>query len=258
MILMTQLAHIMLLFKLIAVLHGVYDNQITIFLIGDSTMADKDTLNNPERGWGMYLNTFFSDKIRVQNHAKNGRSSKSFRDQGLWDSVLTNLKRGDYVFIQFGHNDAKMEDTTRYAEAGTTYQQNLIRYIREIRAKHAIPVILTPVVRRKFESNNKLMNTHGKYPDVVRQVALKQNVQLIDINLLSQNYLEALGDEKSRQLFLHFPPGVVKKYPDGIHDDTHFSETGARIIAYMVVNEIKTRKMKLARYIKKDQLSYYE
>ena len=120
------------------------DRQIRIYLIGDSTMADKSLIGNPERGWGQVFSMFFSDEVVIENHARNGRSTKSFIAEGRWKSVEEKLQPGNYVFIQFGHNDAKIEDSTRYAAARTDYRENLLRIIRETRAKKALPLLLLP------------------------------------------------------------------------------------------------------------------
>src|SRR5688572_25070066 len=145
---------------------------ITVFMIGDSTMADKpDPDRNPERGWGQLLPSFLDGEVTVVNRAVNGRSSRSFIDEGRWDAVLTALRPGDHVFIQFGHNDEKREDPARFADATTTYRRNLERFVSETRAKGAEPILLTPIVRRKFNASGALEDTHSAYPTVVREVA---------------------------------------------------------------------------------------
>ncbi|HSI70963.1 MAG TPA: rhamnogalacturonan acetylesterase, partial [Gillisia sp.] len=127
---------------------------ITFFLIGDSTLADKPYAgSNPEKGWGQVLPLYFKEKLKVENHAVNGRSTKSFRDEGRWETIQQNLKPGDYVLIQFGHNDQKQESADRYAAADTDYRSNLVRYINETRAKGAKPIIATPISRRSFNES---------------------------------------------------------------------------------------------------------
>jgi len=224
---------------------------ITIYLVGDSTMANKPIDDNPERGWGQLLPEFFDDQVRIENHAKNGRSTKSFIDEGRWDSVMVNVKKGDYVFIQFGHNDSKKEDPKRYAEPHTTYKENLIRFVDDCKKREAIPVLLTSVVRRRFDENGKFYDVHGDYPAVVKEVAKLKNVLLIDHNEKSAKLVEDYGSEKSKELYLHIQPGTYQSLPTGKKDDTHFSELGATRMAELVVESIKELKIDLVNYLKK-------
>ncbi|MHC1704210.1 MAG: rhamnogalacturonan acetylesterase [Tenuifilaceae bacterium] len=224
---------------------------ITIYLVGDSTMANKPIEDNPERGWGQLLPVLFNDQVRIENHAKNGRSTKSFIDEGRWDSVMVKVKKGDYVFIQFGHNDSKKEDPKRYAEPHTTYKENLIRFVDDCKNRDAIPVLLTPVVRRRFDENGKFYDVHGDYPAVVKEVAKLKNVLLIDHNKKSEKLVADYGSEKSKKLYLHIQPGTYKSLPTGKKDDTHFSELGATKMAELVVEGIKELKIDLVSYLKK-------
>ncbi len=170
-----------LLFIALTALNFLQQGKIKIFLIGDSTMADKPLADNPERGWGQMFPMFFNDQVQIENYAKNGRSTKSFIDEGRWKTVYEKLQPGDYVFIQFGHNDEKKNDSLRYAEPHTAYKANLLKFINESKEKGAIPILITPVARRKFDENNKLEKTHGEYPDVVREIAKTDNIALIDL-----------------------------------------------------------------------------
>lgn len=237
----------------IGIFSFVNQDKVTIYLVGDSTMANKPLENNPERGWGQVLPKFFNDKIAIENHAKNGRSTKSFIDEGRWDSVMTKVKKGDYVFIQFGHNDAKIEDPKRYAEAHTTYKENLIRFVDDCTSKGAIPILLTSIVRRKFDDNGHLLDTHGDYPSVMREVAKAKNVLLIDMNEKSKKLVAEYGPEKSKLLYLHIEPGVYKLLPDGKKDDTHFSELGAIKMAELAVEGIRELNVDLVNYLKSEQ-----
>ncbi|MEO8000208.1 MAG: rhamnogalacturonan acetylesterase, partial [Gemmatimonadaceae bacterium] len=171
---------------------------VSLYLVGDSTMADKpDPAHNPERGWGQALPVFFDSGVVVKNHAVNGRSTKSFITEGRWDAVQRMLKPGDFVFIEFGHNDEKIEDTTRYAAPDGAYRTNLVRFIRDTRAAGATPVLFTPIARRQFNDKGELTETHGLYPAAVRAVASQQNVQLIDLGQLTSELLTSYGNEKS-------------------------------------------------------------
>jgi lysophospholipase L1-like esterase len=143
---------------------GIAQDGFTIFMIGDSTMADKPLIpENPERGWGQLLDSYFLPHVVIENHAANGRSSKSFRDEGRWKSVLDRMHHGDWVIIQFGHNDEK-SDETRHTDPFTTYTKNLKRYVNEAREKGGLPILATPVARRNFDDSGYLQQTHGDYP----------------------------------------------------------------------------------------------
>ncbi len=222
-----------------------------ILLIGDSTMANKKVGDAPETGWGQVLHEYFTDKIEIHNFAVNGRSTKSFRSKGHWKEVLEQMKKDDYVIIQFGHNDAKKEDSTRYAPAQTDFRDNLLRYIAEIRSKGAIPVLVTPVHRRNFEEKGQLADTHADYPSVVRAVAQSQHVELLDLHTASGNIVQQQGPELSKLMFMHYPGGVFDKFPEGISDNTHFSPYGARCIAAAVAAEIVKTRHPLRHYLKK-------
>lgn len=226
------------------------NGKMTIYTIGDSTMADKDTQNNnPERGWGQVLNQFFDDQVIVDNRAKNGRSSKSFMTEGLWQDVCRTLKAGDYVFIQFGHNDSK-PDTARHTDPRTTYRANLIRYIGDTKAKGAYPVLFTSIVRRKFDSAGKLEDTHGEYLLVVRELAKEMNIPLIDMEQGSRKLVEELGPEASKKLYLWLDPGIYTKYPNGSKDDTHLNEYGALQMAKIAIAQLKKLNLDIAGHIR--------
>jgi len=219
-------------------------------LIGDSTMADKPVEETPERGWGQLLPLFFRPEVKVVNYARNGRSTKSFITQGLWAQVLADLNEGDYLFIQFGHNDAKVTDTTRYAEAHTAYKANLIRFIAEARARGARPLLLTSLARRYFSDEGVLRDAHGDYPGVVREVAAQYGVPLIDHHARSMKLLAELGPERSERLFMRVPPGLFKGLPEGKSDNTHFMEEGAAEMVKLAVAGLQELKHPLIKYLK--------
>jgi len=221
---------------------------IRIFLIGDSTMSSYDTTNSyPIRGWGQQFPLFFSSEIEIYNHAASGRSTKSFIDEGKWNKVLSNLNQGDYVFIQFAHNDEK-SDTLRHTDPWTTFSANLIRFINDTRSKNAIPILLAPIVRRKFY-NDSLVNTHGDYPAAMRKVALDLNVNLIDMNLLTHDLVQSYGVEESKKLYVHLLPGENSYFPDGKSDNTHTSELGATLFAGLVCDELIKQNHELSKYL---------
>lgn len=252
---------------------------ITIFTIGDSTMANKKLEGgNPERGWGQMLSRYFTDDITVDNHAVNGRSSKSFIDEGRWDNVLSKIQKGDYVFIQFGHNDEK-DDPKRHTDPGTTFDANLRKFVEETRAKGGIPVLFNSIVRRKFgksgadavadaikqddirngidpkapkeviEEGAKLIDTHGAYLDSPANVAKELNVAFIDLNSLTHKLVEDLGPEKSKELYLWVQPKTVPALPDGREDNTHLNVHGASIVAEMAAKAVAEAIPELAQYL---------
>lgn len=222
-------------------------NHITVYLAGDSTMANKEVKTYPETGWGMPFYAFFDNTVTVDNRAKNGRSTKSFINEGLWSSIADNLKPGDYVLIQFGHNDEV--PTKKSATTEAQFRENLLRFVTETRSKQAIPVLITPVARRKFDASGNLQSTHEVYSAIVRKLAAEQNVPLIDLDTESQALLKKFGPEDSKWLYNYLTPGENPNYPDGRMDDTHFSELGARKMAEIVLADIKRLKLDLANRI---------
>ena len=226
------------------------ENKITIFLVGDSTMSDKpNPEQNPERGWGQMLPLFFDEHVIIKNFAVNGRSTKSFIDEGRWKSVLSEIKSGDYVFIQFGHNDQKIKDSLRYTNPLTEYRYNLIHFVNETRAKAAIPVLLSSIVRRKFNEYSVLTDTHGLYPLIMRQVATEFIVPFVDMQYKSEQLVISEGPEHSKKLYLWIEPGANQMYPEGKQDDTHFSVTGATEMARLAVEGLKENKLGIANYL---------
>lgn len=250
---MKQVSHkILLLTGCVVLLSFIMSGpvKVHVYLVGDSTMANKPLEDNPERGWGQLIPAFFSKKVVFENFAVNGRSTKSFIDEGRWDKVLAKLKDGDYVFIQFGHNDEKKEDPKRYAEAHTAYKDNLLKFVKEARSKGALPVLITPVMRRNFDDKGNFKDTHGDYPAVVKMVGQDEHVPVIDLHNSSEKLIVSMGEEGSKSLFLHIAPGVYKSLPSGRNDNTHFSEFGARKIAALVVQGILEQNLSLKKYIK--------
>ncbi|SOD14427.1 rhamnogalacturonan acetylesterase [Pedobacter xixiisoli] len=223
-------------------------DKTTLFIIGDSTAANKAEKAYPETGWGMEIASFFNDDLIVDNRAANGRSTKSFLNEKRWDGVLKNLKAGDFVFIQFGHNDEKIDKP----EVGTSleeYKSNLVLYINQTREKKANPILLTPIMRRSFK-DGVFTDSHKGYPAVVRRVADSLKVPLIDMHKKTEKLLVGLGEQSSIKLFNHLDSGHVN-YPKGVKDNTHLSIEGAKEVATLVVEGIKETKIGLVKYLKK-------
>ncbi len=233
---------------------------VTVFMIGDSTMANKDTTGGKqERGWGMMLQQYFKSGVVVDNHAVNGRSSKSFIDEGRWDVVLSKMKPGDYVIIQFGHNDEKPA-ADRHTDPGSTFDANLRRFVLESRARGGIPILCNAVVRRNFYrqvdssvddeslrnttyedekvNSDTLIDTHGAYLLSPRNVARELNVPFIDANRVTHDLEQGMGIEGSRRLHMWFRPGEHPSVPKGRKDNTHYNVYGATVVAGLLAEEI--------------------
>ena len=220
-----------------------------VHLIGDSTCATKELAKqNPERGWGQLFRPLFDGSVTVCNHAANGRSTKSFRDEGRWKTVCDGLRPGDYVFIQFGHNDQKQSDSTRYASP-VQYAANLRRYVAETRERGAVPVLLTPIVRRRF-TDGVLDDTHGPYAAAVRRVAAETGTVLIDAERLTREWVSRLGDEASTAYYMWVEPGTNPRWPDGRQDNTHLNVRGARTVARMIAARLPELIPELGRCLK--------
>ena len=242
------------------------EKRITVFMIGDSTMANKSiTGGKPERGWGHVLGGFFTEDIIVDNHAVNGRSSKSFIDEGRWDKVLSRIKPGDYVVIQFGHNDEKPK-ADRHTDPGTTFDANLERFVNESRERGATPILMNAIVRRNFlapcdqpghivASDNQvegdtLYDTHGAYLDSPRNVAKKLNVPFVDANKITHELVQGLGREESKKLYMWVEPNTVPAVPKGSVDNTHLNIYGARVVAGLLVDAMAEVVPALAPYVR--------
>lgn len=254
----------------------------TIFIIGDSTAAEKSNPeSNPERGWGMVFQGCVDDKILVDNHAVNGRSSKSFIDEGRWQKVLDKIKPGDYVFIQFGHNDEKPK-ADRHTDPGSTFDANLARFCNETRAKGGVPVLFSPVVRRNFldksrlsgniriageDDDEKLRNnvfddgeeqinsdtlidTHGAYRFSAGNVARKLGVVYIDANKITHDIEQSMGVKGSRKLHMWWKPGEIASIPKGRKDNTHYNIYGAHIMANAIAEEVGRQIPALKKHIR--------
>ncbi|MCC8019046.1 MAG: rhamnogalacturonan acetylesterase [Rikenellaceae bacterium] len=213
------------------------DGRIRVLLAGDSTVQDADHQRTPDWGWGQVLSRFFDDGVEVVNIAAGGRSTRTFIEEGRWDSLINLTRAGDYVFIQFGHNDPK--EGNKYASPAD-YRRNLERFVDDARARGATPVLVTPVTRRRFDDEGNVPFTHGDYPGVVRDVAEAKNVPLADLKTKSRRILMEHGEEGSKRIYLHLAPGENPIRPDGLEDNTHFSEYGAMLMAGVIADFIRS------------------
>lgn len=208
-----------------------------IYWIGDSTVHFNHADTWPQRGIGQELEAYLRPGVVVWDYAENGRSTKSFWDQGLFEPVQKAMGEGDFLFIQFGHNDEKSEDPARHASP-EDFQKNLLRYADLARAAGALPVLITPLTRRRFEGE-RLTESHGAYPAAVRELAAREGVPLIDLTASSRALVEGLGDEASRELYMNFPAGLYPGYPEGSGDNTHLRQWGAFRFAGLVAEGLK-------------------
>ncbi|MEU0658731.1 rhamnogalacturonan acetylesterase [Streptomyces lavendulocolor] len=223
----------------------------TVWIAGDSTAARKTPDEAPETGWGMALPFFLTPHLAVANHAVNGRSSKSFVDEGRLGTVLAGLRPGDLLLVQFGHNDQKAGDPARYTEPWTTYREHLLRYVSGARARGARPVLLTPVERRRFDAGGAAVPTHREYPAAMRALAAEEEVALVDVQAASLAEWQRLGPEASKAYFTWLAPGESPNHPDGKQDNTHFRPRGAIEVARLVAAGLRERAVLAARDVRR-------
>jgi lysophospholipase L1-like esterase len=238
-----------LAFIMVLVLSFKGPEKVNIWMVGDSTMANKKPEVAPETGWGMVLQDFFTRKVKVHNHAENGRSSKSFISEGKWKSVFDSLQKNDYVIIQFGHNDEK-PDSVRHTDPFTSYEKTLKIYIDETRSRGAIPIVCSPIVRRHFDSAGNLKDTHGDYINAAREIADKTSTLFIDMEAKTRKLITELGPEKSKLIFLFCKPGEYATRPNGVQDSTHLNNFGAHQVANLFIDGLKEIKIPVVSFLK--------
>lgn len=210
-----------------------------IYYAADSIVAQKNIFTYPETGIGQMLPLYLKRSVFVQNHAENGRSTKSFIEEGRLEAINKEIQEGDFLFIQFGHNDEKQADPSRYTESYGSYQTNLETFVTTARKKGAHPVLITPLCRRQFDENGNLIDTHGDYPEAMRELAKHLEVPLIDLCTLSFEAVKKAGDEASRKWFMNFSSGLYPNYPEGKADNSHLRPEGAMFFAGIIADELK-------------------
>lgn len=230
--------------------------KVTIYMAGDSTMTNQPlfkritdsvsgkTFNEPfpTRGWGQMLPNFFNSKIAIANYAQSGKSTLSFEKEGYWKRIMDKVQPNDYVVIEFGHNDANPRPDRHTTPE--QYESNILQFISEVRNKGAIPILCTPVARRKFE-NGILVHTLAKYSEVCRKIASEdKNLLFIDMEKKGDKIIAELGEDGSTKLFTTLAPGVNKNFPKGIKELTHFNEIGATVMAGEFVNGLRELDVK--------------
>lgn len=225
---------------------------VKVYMIGDSTMSLYDKKQFPINGWGMPFANYFDAEIIIDNRAKPGRSTRTFLAEGRWQPITDSLKPGDYVIIQFGHNDEA--DSVKYKDRFTPipdFKKNLIKFITETQAKKANPILVTPVSRRQFDKDGNMKETHVAYTKAVFEVGKQYQVPVIDLDKKSRELFQQMGPVKAKLLFMELDSAEHPNYPVGRHDGTHFNEYGARKIAEIVLNQLKEQHLPLADHIVK-------
>jgi len=221
---------------------------ITVYIAGDSTVTDQG--KEPWSAWGQMLPRFFKQGAAVANHAESGESLKSFVAERRLEKILETIRAGDYLFLQFAHNDQK--PGASHVDASTTYKEMLKLYIDEARKRKAIPVLVTSMHRRKFDAEGRIVNTLEDYPEAMRELARQEDVPLIDLNEMSRKLFEALGPGGTLKAFVHYPAGTFPGQEQELKDDTHFNSYGAYELARCVVEGIKANRLGLTRYLVDD------
>ena len=233
-----------------------------IFMAGDSTMCRYSAKRAPRTGWGMSMQDLCVPGTKVLNHAVSGSSSKSFRiprdpemtNRKYWDRMIAKVKAGDFVIIQFGHNDAAAGEKNlfRHADADTDFQTNLKEFIREVRAKKATPVLCTPTVVLRVNKKGAIVNTRTlkKYVDAVKKVAAETQCDLVDINAKALEELNKKGFEQSKSLYMFLPAGKYEAFPNGINDRIHLQKEGAKFYADIFVELAKSQNLPIAKLFK--------
>ena len=217
-----------------------------IFIAGDSTASTKAEDKRPETGWGEKLQQFCSTNYEVRNLAFKGASTKTFIKQGLLEKLRQEISQNDYLIIQFGHNDQKIEDPN-WGTSISEYQNNLARFIDVAKHNNAIPIVLSSIIRRHYEKG-KLINTLGAYPQAAHDAAIANDAFFIDLNKISFAYISLMSPKESQKLWLNVDHSV--NYPQGIHDNTHLNDAGATLIAKLVAQEIAKLAAPLAKEIR--------
>ncbi|CAD0005170.1 rhamnogalacturonan acetylesterase [Flavobacterium chungangense] len=228
------------------------DNLTVVYLAGDSTVTDQDL--EPWASWGQFITNYFDDTVVVANYAVSGSALSSFKGGNRLKKILSLIKKGDYLFVEFGHNDEKIKGEGNGAWG--SYSTLLAEFVQSARDKGAIPVLVTPTQRRAFNENGTLKETHGDFPAAMRIVAEKNNAALIDITKITTELYETWGDEPSRKAFVQYPantfPGQVKV----LEDNTHFNSFGANEIALCVLKGIRELDIPLKKQIRKEVQNY--
>lgn len=228
------------------------DNLTVVYLAGDSTVTDQDV--EPWASWGQFITNYFDDTVVIANYAYSGSSLSSFKAANRLKKIVSQIKKGDYLFVEFGHNDEKIKGAGN--GPWESYSDLLTEFVQSAKDKGAIPVLVTPTQRRFFNENGTLKTTHGEFPDAMRAVAQKNNIALIDIIKMTTTLYEAWGDEVSRKAFVQYPANTFPGQEKALDDNTHFNSFGANEIALCVIKGIRELDIPLQKQIKKETPDY--
>lgn len=220
----------------------------TVFLCGNSTVVDQD--NEPWASWGQMIPRFFNDSICFANYAESGESANTFIGAGRLKKALSQMKAGDYVFMEFGHNDQKQKGPG--IGAYYSFMTSLKTFVDETRARGANPVLVTPTQRRSFDENGKIKDTHENYPEAMRWLAAKENVPLIDLNEMTRTLYEAMGVDESQHAFVHYPAGTYPGQDRALADNTHFNPYGAYEISKCIIEGMKKAGLPIVKFLRID------
>jgi lysophospholipase L1-like esterase len=224
----------------------------TIFLAGNSTVTDQD--NEPWCGWGQMLPLFLNDRIAVANYAESGEAGNSFISAGRFAKILTKMKKGDWLFIEFGHNDQKQTGPGKGPY--DSYTESLKQLITGTREKGGTPVLVTPMHRRQFDDDNMIINTLGEYPDAMRELAKQEQVALIDLNSMSKTLYEAWGPEQSKRAFVHYPAGTFPGQTEALADNTHFNAYGGDQLVRCIIKGIIDNNLPIGDYFREGYIPF--
>ena len=217
----------------------------TVYLAGDSTVVDQD--KEPWAAWGQMLPAFFGLGVVIANEAESGETIRSFTGERRFDKIMSTIKPGDFLMIQFAHNDQKLG-----SPEATDFQGSLATYVDAARAHGAFPILVTSMNRRTFDADGKITDSLGGYPQAMRAFAAEHKVPLIDLNSVSKTLFETMGPDGTKKAFVYFPANAFPEQVEALHDDTHFNAYGAYELARAVVQQIKNQHLTLERYLRED------
>lgn len=216
-----------------------------LFLLGDSTCAIKEECARPETGWGECFSKYLSDSFELVNMAKNGRSTEMIIHEGIFFDCFNQVNQGDWVIIQFGHNETKPE-IYRRTYSQSTYKLNLKWFINNFKKKGANIVLISSIARRRFEQGI-CVNTHEDYPEAMKEVAASEGVTFIEMSERTREFLNSIGEKESIKYFMNFGPGIYPNYPNGKEDNTHLRPEGANLIANMIYKACKEKNLEFVK-----------
>lgn len=228
------------------------DNVPTVYLCGNSTVVDND--NEPWASWGQMITRFFTDKVCIANHAESGLSANTFVGGKRLDKIVSQMKRGDYLLVEFGHNDQKQKGPGKGAYYSFSYY--IKQFIDEARLKGAHPVLVTPTRRRQYDKEGKIKDTHADYPAAIRDIAAREGIPVIDLQDMTKVLCETMGEEESKHLYVHYPANTYPGQTQELKDNTHFSTFGAYEVAKCVIEGMKKANLPVVKDLRTDYKTF--